>query len=98
MDLKIIEKPLVFLCFYNISRKLLERPWERLGRPPGRLGRALGDPLGSLGRALGSLGDAQGGPRNAQEGPPGGTNRKSAQEGPRRTPQEAPTTWARERP
>ena len=58
MDLKIIEKPLVFLCFYHISRKLLERPWERLGRPPGRLGRALGDPLGSLGGALGGLGDA----------------------------------------
>ena len=55
MDLEIIEKPLFFLGFFNISRKSLEVIGNALGQP-------LGTPWGALGDALGTpwevLGDA----------------------------------------
>ena len=65
MDMKIIEKPLFFLGFFNISRKSLEALGNALEEPLGMPLGGLGDALESLGDALGGLGDALGGLRDA---------------------------------
>ena len=61
MDVKIIEKPLFFLGFFNLFKKALGSPWEHLGEPLGMPWEAPGDALGGLGDALECLGDALGG-------------------------------------
>ena len=58
MGLKIIEKPLFFLGFFNILRKSLEAFGNALRDPLGTPRGVLGDAWGSLGDALGGLGDA----------------------------------------
>ena len=85
MDLKIIEKPLFFLCFFNISRKSLEALGNALGDAWGSLGDAwgsLGDALGSLGDAMKSLGDALGGLGYAWGNPSGRNLGKTLEEPP----------------
>ena len=61
MDLKIIEKPLFFLGFFNTLRKSLEALGNALGDPLGAPWGAREDAWGGLGDALGGLGDALGG-------------------------------------
>ena len=61
MNVKIIEKPLVFLGFFNLFKKALGSPWGHLGKPLGMPWEAPGDALGGLGDALECLGDALGG-------------------------------------
>ena len=68
MDVKIIEKPLFFLGFFNLFKKALGSPWEYLGEPLGMPWEAPGDALGGLGDALECLGDALGGLGDTQEG------------------------------
>ena len=67
-DPEIIEKPLFFLGFSNISKKSLEAWWCALGDPLGTPWGGLGDALGGLGDALGGLGDALGSLGNALGG------------------------------
>ena len=99
MDEKIIEKPLFFLSFFDISRISLETlgsavgdplgtPWGALGNAWGALGDAwgsLGDALGSLGDALGGLGDALGDPSWRTLGKPGKNHLERPPQNPRRT-------------
>ena len=80
MDLKIMQKPLFFLGFFNILRKPVEvfgnameiplgMPWRGLEDAWGRLGDAwerLGDALGGAG---GAMGDAMEGHRRRQGRP-----------------------------
>jgi len=68
MDLKIIEKPLFFLGFFDILRKTLEALRNALGDSLGTPWDALGDAWGGLGDALGGLRDALGGLRDASGG------------------------------
>ena len=58
INLKIVEKPLFFLGFFNISRKFVETCGNALGSVREGLGSALGTPW----RAFGEAGDALGGP------------------------------------
>ena len=58
MDLQIIAKAWVFLCFFNILRKSSEALGNALGDPLGTPRGALGDAWGGLEDALGGLGDA----------------------------------------
>ena len=103
MDSKIIEKPLVFLGFFNILRKSLEVFGNALGEPLGTPWGALGDAWGSLGDAWGGLGDALGKPQgdlgNALGDPLGepweNLGRTSLEDPPGR-PNIGDRTWARE--
>ena len=61
MDLKIMQKPLFFLGFFNILRKSLEAFGNALGVPLGMPWGAFRDAWESLGDALGGLGGAEGG-------------------------------------
>ena len=65
MDVKIIEKPLFFLGFFNISRKSLEVIGNALGQPLGTPWGALGDALGTPWEALGTPWEALGTPWEA---------------------------------
>ena len=65
MDVKIIEKPLFFLGFFNISRKSLEVIGNALGQPLGTPWGALGDALGTPWEALGTPWEALGTPWKA---------------------------------
>ena len=60
MDLKLIEKPLFFLCFFNILRKSSEAIGHALGDSLGTPWGVLGDAWGSLGKTLGGFRDALG--------------------------------------
>jgi hypothetical protein len=62
MDVKIIEKPLFFIGFFNISRKSLEVIGNALGQPLGTPWGALGDALGTPWEALGTPWEALGTP------------------------------------
>ena len=84
MDLKIIEKPLFFLGFFDILRKSLKALGnalgDSLGMPWGGLGYAwegLGDALGGLGGAFGAPWEAFGDAKGTQ---PEGPARKSQKE------------------
>ena len=97
MGLKIIEKPLFFLGFFNILRKSLEAFGNALGDPLGTRWEALGDAwgdlvdtLGGLGDALGGLGDALGHLLGGTEGIPWG----SLLGRPSWKPNKASGTWA----
>ena len=68
MNIKIIEKPLIFLGFFDSLRKSLEVVGNALGEPlgtpwgaPGYAWEGLGGVLGGLGGAWGGLGAALGG-------------------------------------
>ena len=69
MGLKIIEKTLFFLGFFQYFKGRLGSLRERLGGLFGTPWGDLGDALGSLGGALGSLGGALGGFGDALEDP-----------------------------
>ena len=80
MDLKIMQKPLFFLGFFNILRKSVEvfgnamevplgMPWRGLEDAWGRLGDAWGRLGDALGGAGGAMGDAMEGHRRRQGGP-----------------------------
>ena len=105
MDLKIIEKPLVFLRFFNILRKSSEALGnalgDPLGTPRGALGDAwggLGDALGGLGDALEDLGDTLGSLRDALGDALGEPSWKTFLGRPLGAPWRGPDTWAREAP
>ena len=56
MDLKINEKPLFFLGFFDVLKKSVEALRNALGDPLGTPWRALGDALGGFGDAVGGFG------------------------------------------